>query len=163
MNGVSRASEFVAHLEQFGCRNGVFAAEEVVVLSDRARWIRTVCEVILPGRKTTFILDLYHALEYAAAAVKPHRDRSEDVAACIRYGVANRDRMRYDLCRTRGLPVGSGFVESACNCIVGNRLKGAGRHWSKAGANAVLAIKCCFENMRLPDFLDWRACCSAAT
>ncbi len=159
VNGAGRASEFAARLEQFVHRNGVFAAEEVVVLSDGAPWIGTVCEEILPGRKTTFVLDLYHALEYAvaavqdaapdegkraawmerirkqldagrvdraAAALKPHRDRSEAVADSIRTCEANRDRMRYDLCRTRRLPVGSGIVESACNCIVGNRLKGAG-------------------------------------
>ena len=30
------------------------------------------------------------------------------------------------------------------------------------GANAVLATKCCFENMRWPDFLDWRASHAAA-
>ena len=70
--------------------------------------------------------------------------------------------MRYDFCRTRGLPVGSGFVESACNCIVGNRLKGAGRRWSKTGANAVLAVRFCFEKMRWPDFLNWRDCSAAA-
>ena len=173
----------------------MFAAEEVVVLSDGAAWIRTVCEEILPGRKTTFVLDLHHALEYASAAVqaaapdederkawmgwirkqldagrvdravaalKPYRDRSEDVAACIRYYKANRDRMRCDLYRKRGLPVGSGFVESACKRIVGNRCKKSGCRWSKAGANAVLAVKCCFENMRWPDFLDWRACRAAA-
>ena len=194
MNGLSRSSEFAARLEQFLHRNGVLAAEEVAVLSDGAPWIRTVCEEILPGRKTTFILDLCHALEYAAAAVqaaepdegrreawmdwirkqldagrvdlviadlKPYR-RLEAVAACIRYCEANRDRMRYDLYRKRGLPVGSGFVESACKRIVGSRLKGAGRRWSKAGANAVLAVKCCFENRRWPDFLDWRACRAAA-
>ena len=194
-DGAGRASEFAARLEQFSHRNGVFAAEEVAVLSDGAPWIRTVCAEILPGRKTTFILDLYHALEYAAAAVqdaapdegerkawmdwirkqldagrvdravaalKRCRDRSEAVAACIRYYKANRDRMRCDLYRKRGLPVGSGFVESACKRIVGNRLKGAGRHWSKAGANGLLAIRCCIENMRWPDFLDWRACSPAA-
>ena len=161
-DGVSRVSEFAARLEQFLHRNGVFAAEEVVVLSDGAPWIRTVCAEILPGRKTTFILDLYHALEYAAAALKPHRDRSEDIAACIRYFKANRDRMRYDLYRKRGLPVGSGVVESACKRIVGNRCKKSGCRWSKAGANAVLAVKCCLENMRWPDFLDWRACRAAA-
>ncbi len=66
--------------------------------------------------------------------------------------------MRCGLCRTRGLPVGSGIVESACRRIVGSRLKGAGRCWSKAGANAVLATGCCLENMRWPDFLEWRAC-----
>ena len=53
-------------------------------------------------------------------------------------------------------------MESACNCIVGNRLKGAGHHWSKAGANAVLAIRCCLANRRWPDFLDWSACSVAA-
>ena len=66
--------------------------------------------------------------------------------------------MRCGLCRTRGLPVGSGIVESACKRIVGSRLKGAGRCWSKAVANAVLATGCCLENMRWPDFLEWRAC-----
>ena len=34
--------------------------------------------------------------------------------------------------------------------------------WSKTGANALLAVKCCIENMRWPDFLKWRACCVAA-
>ena len=158
-SGAGRASEFAARLEQFVHRNDVFAAEEVVVLSDGAPWIRTVCEEILPGRKTTFVLDLCHAFEYASdavqaaapdkgkrkawmerirkqldagrvdravAALKPHRDRSEAVADSIRTCEANRDRMRYDLCRTRRLPIGSDIVESACNCIVGNRLKGAG-------------------------------------
>ena len=162
---------------QFTHRNGVLAAEEVAVLSDGAAWIRNVCEENLPGRKTTFILDLCHALEYASAAVKaaaPDEGKRKAwmgwirkqldagrvdraVAACIRYFKANRDRMRCDLYRKRGLPVGSGFVESACKLVVGSRLKGAGRHWSKAGANGLLAIRYCLENRRWPDFLDWRA------
>ena len=96
------------------------------------------------------------------AALKRCRDRSEAVVACIRTYKANRDRMRYDLYRTCGLPVGSGIVESACKRIVGNRRKKSGCRWSKAGANAVLAVKCCFENMRWPDFLDWRACRAVA-
>ena len=73
--------------------------------------------------------------------LKPHRDRDEAVAACIDYFEANKDRMRYDLCRERGLPVGSGVVESACKQIVGSRFKRAGCRWSpKAGANALLAV-----------------------
>ena len=64
--------------------------------------------------------------------------------------------------RSGGGPVGSGIVESACKRIVGSRLKGAGRRWSKAGANAVLAIGRCLENRRWPDFLEWRACRLAA-
>ena len=72
------------------------------------------------------------------------------------------DRMRCALCRKRGLPVGSGIVESTCKHIVGNRFKQSGCRWQKAGANAVLATGCCLENMRWPDFLDWRACRAAA-
>ena len=76
-------------------------------------------------------------VDLAVAALKPHRDRSEAVAACIRTCEANRDRMR-------AIPAG----RAACR--------------SKAGANAVFAIRCCFENMRWPDFLDWSACRAAA-
>ena len=34
--------------------------------------------------------------------------------------------------------------------------------WSKAGANALLAVKSRLENRRWADFLDWRACRVAA-
>ena len=172
----------------------MFAAKELAVLSDGAPWIRNACEEAFPEQETTFILDLFHALHCADAAVKasaPDKSKQEDwmrrikdqlnagrvddviadlephrwleaVATCIRYYGTNRDRMRYDLYRKRGLPVGSGVVESACKQIVGSRFKGAGRRWSKIGANAVLAIKCCFRNNRWPDFLDWRDCSAAA-
>ena len=56
----------------------------------------------------------------------------------------------------------SGVVESACKQIVGSRCKGAEQHWPKAGANALLAVKCCLKNNRWPDFLEWRACSGAA-
>ena len=75
------------------------------------------------------------------AIPEPHRRRSEAVAACIRTCEANADRMQCDLYRTRGLPVGSDVVESACKKIVGNRFKKAGCRWSKAGANALLAAR----------------------
>ena len=70
--------------------------------------------------------------------------------------------MSCDLYRKLGLPIRSGVVENACKQIVGSRFKRAGRRWTKAGANALLAVKCCFKNKRWPDFLEWRACSAAA-
>ena len=67
---MSRTSEFAARLEQAGRRNGAFAAKELAVLSDGAAWIRNVCEEIFPGRRAAYVLDQFHALEYAAAAVQ---------------------------------------------------------------------------------------------
>ena len=92
------------------------------------------------------------------AALKLYRDRSEAISACIRTYEANADRMRYDLYRKLKLPVGSGVVESACKRIIASRFKRAGCHWTKARANAPLAVKRCLENRRWPDFLEWRAC-----
>ena len=165
------------------------------MLSDGAAWIRNVCEEVFAGTGTTFILDRFHALDCAAAAVraiapdragrkarmerikaqlnggrvgpavaglKPHRHRDEAVEACVRCTEANKDRMRYNVCRKRGLPVGSGVVESACKRIVGSRFKRSGCRWSKAGANALLAAECCIDNNRWADFLDWRAGRAAA-
>ena len=36
----------------------------------RVHWIRNSCEEAFPGQETTFVLDLFHALEYADAAMK---------------------------------------------------------------------------------------------
>ena len=83
VNGVSRTSDFAARLEQFGYRNALFKAEELVVLSDGAPWIRTVCEETLAGPEMTFILDLFHALEYAAAAVRDVTPDEGERAACM--------------------------------------------------------------------------------
>ena len=66
-------------------------------------------------------------------------------------------RMHYDLYTKRGPTVGSGIVDNACKRIVGSRCKKSGCRWSKAGANALLAAGCCLENMRWPDFTEWKA------
>ena len=68
--GAGRTSEFADRLERFGLRNGVFKAKERAVLSDGAAWIRNVCEEILPGRRAACVLDQFHALDCAAAAVQ---------------------------------------------------------------------------------------------
>ncbi len=40
------------------------------MISDAASWIRSVCGELLSGQKVTFILDLWHAVEYASAALR---------------------------------------------------------------------------------------------
>jgi Uncharacterised protein family (UPF0236) len=69
-----------------------------------------------------------------------------DVQAAIRKGIhyfqTNAERMRYGEFRKRGLFVGSGVVEAGCKTIVGKRLKQSGMHWTRRGANAILALRC---------------------
>ena len=136
-------------------RNGLNAEDAAVKAvtpseSKRKDWMKTIKDQFDAGRVDAVI-----------AGLEPHR-RFEAVATFIRTCKTNRDRMRCDLYRKLGLPVGSGVVESACKQIVGSRFKRAGCHWSKARANVLLAVKCFFKDNRWPDFLEWRACSAAA-
>ena len=78
-------------------RRGLHDAGEVIVISDGAEWIRNACDEVLGGGKVTFVLDQFHALEYASDAVKailpegPERDRRfAKVKADIEAGRADR-------------------------------------------------------------------------
>ncbi len=88
--------------------------------------------------------------------LEPFSARYGEVAACCRHFRKNIGRMRYDECRARGIQVGSGVVEAGCRTF-GLRLKRPGTRWSGRGANAMLALKGCVMNLRLPDLLDWKA------
>jgi hypothetical protein len=46
----------------------------------------------------------------------------------------------YDQSLALGLPLGTGVVASACGSVVTHRLAGAGKRWSLAGAEAMLAL-----------------------
>ena len=64
------------------------------------------------------------------------------------YFTTNAARMAYPTYRARGLPIGSGAVESAAKHLVQDRLKRAGMRWSEAGAEALLALSGHLVNTR---------------
>lgn len=71
--------------------------------------------------------------------------RDQPLPDKIRQGIGylfhNRRRMRYPIFRQAGYPIGSGTVESACKVVVQERMKQAGMRWSRAGAQAMLALR----------------------
>ena len=64
--------------------------------------------------------------------------------------------MRYPQFRARGLSISSGVVEAGCKQF-GARLKRAGMRWTVAGANAIVALRCCILSDRFEDFWERRA------
>ena len=77
-------------------------------------------------------------------------------ARCIHYVFGNRHRIRYPQFRAKGLCISSGVVEAGCKQI-GARLKRAGMRWTVAGANAIIALRCCLLSGRFEDFWERRA------
>jgi len=59
----------------------------------------------------------------------------------VQYFRNHEHRMDYPRYLRNGWQIGSGPVESACKSVVGNRLKGGGMRWGKAGANAVCHLR----------------------
>lgn len=78
--------------------------------------------------------------------------RGEVIPDKVRQGIGylfrHRWRMRYPEFRHTGCPIGSGSVESACKVVVQERLKQAGMRWSRAGAQAMLALRSVFLSDR---------------
>jgi hypothetical protein len=68
----------------------------------------------------------------------------------------NKDRMRYPDFRAQGLFIGSGVIEAGCKTLIGSRLKQSGMFWSVAGANSIIALRCCQMNNRFEDYWEQR-------
>ena len=68
----------------------------------------------------------------------PRCKRLEEVLGSFR---RNRKRMDYAGAAQRGLPIGSGVVESACNNLVTERMKRSGMRWRQDGGQAILTLR----------------------
>lgn len=109
--------------------------------SDLAQqWAVSRCEELDQGR-----------LLYIVQALRAHLSTHPQLHQCLRYIVRNRSRMRYTRFRAQGLCVSTGVVEAGCKGVVGTRLKRPGMHWTVAGANAILALRCSMLNGRFDD------------
>ena len=72
----------------------------------------------------------------------------------IGYFRENARFMHYGEFRAMGLFVGSGVIEAGCKSVIGQRLKRSGMFWSLAGANAIIALRCCFASGRFEQFWE---------
>jgi len=95
--------------------------------------------------------------EAILAALTIHAGANEEARKCIGYIEDNRDRMRYPQFRAAGLCTSTGVVEAGCKVAIGTRLKRTGMHWTVAGADAIIALRCCKLSGRFEEFWERRA------
>ena len=65
----------------------------------------------------------------------------EELKKQVEYFSAHRERLRYAPFRERGLPIGSGAVESSVRRVVNLRLKGSSVAWTEEHAEGVLHLR----------------------
>lgn len=90
--------------------------------------------------------------------LKPPPQAAETVRKNIDYLRTNRERMKYNEYRERGLHIGSGIVESACKHLVNQRLKRSGMRWTQRGAQATLNLRVLDLNGRWDAYWNRQRC-----
>jgi hypothetical protein len=96
---------------------------------------------------------LEHGVEPLLAELRSIEPLSLEAAEVLRvergYFTTNAARMAYPAFHRRGLPIGSGAVESAAKHVVQVRMKRSGMRWSDAGGEALLAL-CAYRASNRP-------------
>jgi hypothetical protein len=85
-----------------------------------------------------------------------HPEVAEKLRTEADYFHRNALRMRYPKFRRQHLFVGSGVIEAGCKTVIGSRLKQSGMFWTLRGANAIIALRCCYLNARFEDYWEAR-------
>jgi hypothetical protein len=101
-------------------------------------------------------------LRAVCQALRRHASAHPEAHRCWEYVTHHRARMRYPTFRAQGLCVSSGVVEAGCKVAIGTRLKRTGMHWTVAGADAIIALRCCRLSGRFEDFWERRSAAKAA-
>jgi hypothetical protein len=133
-------------------------------LSDAAKAIwGTAREAYKPWAKARYDeLDAGN-IDAVLAALSLHAEAIPEANDCAEYVQNNRRRMRYAQFHAAGLCTSTGVVEAGCKTAIGTRCKRAGMHWTVAGADAIIALRCCKLSGRFEDFWERHAAQSATS
>ncbi len=96
-------------------------------------------------------------LDAVLTALRLHAPHDNEARKCVDYVERNRARMDYPAFRAAGLCTSTGVVEAGCKVAIGTRCKRAGMHWTVAGADAIIALRCCQLSGRFEEFWERRA------
>ncbi len=102
-------------------------------------------------------------IDAVLAALRVHVAANDEARKCLDYVTRNRERMRYPEFRAAGFCTSTGVVEAGCKLAIGTRCKRAGMHWTVAGADAIIALRCSKLSGRFEDFWERRSTAATGT
>lgn len=81
-------------------------------------------------------------------------ERTNVIKRVAAYLHRHRRHLRFRAFKNQGMPLGSGFVESAVKWLIQQRFKGVGMRWSEDGFNHLLHLRLAWANGRFDLLLD---------
>jgi hypothetical protein len=123
------------------------AAARVCAPNDSKEWIETHKKLLKNNDYQQVIKNLTPHLESDAI-----QDSNAPVRACYRY-LSNRcDQLDYKGAIEKGVPIGSGEIESAHRYVIQARLKLSGAWWEAANAETMLTLRTVRANGKWDDY-----------
>jgi len=117
----------------------------------KKRWVRKMRHWLLDGR----VNDVIHAAAKLCLGRKAAKIRVE-----VAYFAQRKKMMRYHAFNRRGIPIGSGAVESAIRRVINLRLKGPSIFWRKGSAERMLHMRSYFKAGRWDELMRRVMCAS---
>lgn len=113
----------------------------------RQVWVEERTLQILSSQTEQLILEL-RTLAHAADTSQTQQEQLDKTANYFDRNLAYMDYSRY---LANGWPIASGVIEGACRHVVKDRFELSGMHWTQAGAESLLHLRCVSING------DWNA------
>ncbi len=112
------------------------SAEAIVGKSGKKEWLKEQQQRMKENRADAVLAELRPHLEGAGVA-----DDQARVRVCDRYIVNRLEYLDYQRAIERGLPIGSGEIESGHRCVIQARLKISGAWWKEENAEKMLRLR----------------------
>ena len=97
-----------------------------------AAWVKTLLDYLAEGKVANVIQRL--------AKLRLRKAAADVVRKCLNYFRTHRTRMRYQWCRTRGMLIGSGAIESVHAWVIQARCRLPGMGWHQRNAATALFL-----------------------
>src|SRR5512142_2523008 len=117
--------------------------------ADRRATLYSRLRLLLKAGRNRAVLD---ELETLAAGEPADSAVWREIAYLTRHAAAG--RLRYNCFRARGVPLGSGAIESTIRRVINLRLKGTGIFWTEGNAEAVLQLRAAVVSGRWEEILE---------
>lgn len=121
-------------------------SELIAVWTEHKRrdWVRRMRRKLKAGK-------VQEVIEAARALCKGRN--AKKLRTQVQYFEARKDRMRYAAFKRRGIPLGSGAVESAIRRVINLRLKGASMFWRGENAERMLHLRSYYKAGRWDELM----------
>jgi hypothetical protein len=108
----------------------------------RVEWVKKTSKQLLDGEVKAVIKHLEECLKKPSPSGNPlTKNVKKPIQKAITYFKNHEKMMAYDYYLSKGMPIATGVVESACGYYVQQRFDTNGMHWSEKGAKGLLDLR----------------------